>query len=63
MHTYNIECWYRYRGGDEKDFFDEDITATYEEEAHAKAKTLRKNIFKTYTRAIDGVPVLNNLKP
>lgn len=57
MPIYTIECWYRYNGGDDKDFFDDDIVAGTEEEAHAKAKALHRNIFKTYTRAVDGVPV------
>ena len=57
MPIYNLECWYIFNGGDDKDYFDEDVTAENEEEAHAKAKALRRNIYKTYIRAVDGVPL------
>lgn len=52
MPIYTIECWYRYRGGDEKDVFDEDIIADTEEEAHEIALGLQRCVFKTTTLKI-----------
>lgn len=46
---FRIEIWFRYRGADEKDYFIEDIEAEDEESAHKIARTLRRNIFNTYT--------------
>lgn len=44
--TYRVEYWYR--SGDEKYHNRVDIEAESEEDAHNKAKRLRKNIFKTF---------------
>jgi hypothetical protein len=42
---FTIEFWYRYRGGDEKDFDEVNITATTYEKAVEILKNTRKNIF------------------
>lgn len=48
MATYIMQCWFLYGGGNEKDYSIEYVEAATDEAAHAKAKSLRRNILKTY---------------
>lgn len=45
MKTYKVECWFRYSGGDEKDFFHTTVEANSEEDAIKKAKAIKRSIY------------------
>lgn len=50
MEKYLVQIWYRYAGGDEKDFFEQEISATSVEEVITKAKALRNNVTRIYIK-------------
>ena len=47
MQSFTVECWYRYRGSNEKDFVHVVVDAENEEEALETAKATSKRIYKT----------------
>jgi hypothetical protein len=50
MEAYTVQIWYRYAGGDEKDFFETEIEAETIEEVITKAKSLRNNVTRIYIK-------------